>query len=107
MSAKEDTDALGSTPLVPKKSGNPLVPVIAVVVLVPVLCYAVMDFVIIPKLKSAIGSAPAAEHGAPKKKTPTRKTPMEKAKVVKLQNSVLLLLTYLGEVHDIFAPILL
>ena len=64
MSAKEDTDALGSTPLVPKKSGNPLVPVIAVVVLVPVLCYAVMDFVIIPKLKSAIGSAPAAEHGA-------------------------------------------
>jgi flagellar FliL protein len=68
MSAKEDTDALGSTPLVPKKSGNPLVPVIAVVVLVPVLCYAVMDFVIIPKLKSTIGSAPAAEHGAAKKK---------------------------------------
>ena len=68
MSAKEDTDALGSTPLVPKKSGNPLVPVIAVVVLVPVLCYAVMDFVIIPKLKSAIGSVPAAEHGATKKK---------------------------------------
>jgi flagellar basal body-associated protein FliL len=70
--AANDTDTLGSTPLVPKKAGNPLIPVIAVVVLVPVLCYGVMDFVIIPKLKSVAGSAPAAAaapaHGTPKKK---------------------------------------
>lgn len=70
MAAKDETDTLGSTPLVPKKAGNPLVPVIAVVVLVPVLCYGVMDFVIIPKLKTVAESAPAAApaHGAAKKK---------------------------------------
>jgi flagellar FliL protein len=71
MAAKDESDALASTPLVPKKSGNPLMPVIAVVVLVPALCYAVMDFVIIPKIKTSLG-APAAPakadaHGAKKK----------------------------------------
>jgi len=71
MAAKDESDALASTPLVPKKSGNPLMPVIAVVVLVPALCYAVMDFVIIPKIKTSLG-APAATakadaHGAKKK----------------------------------------
>ena len=49
-------------------------PVIAVVVLVPALCYAVMDFVIIPKIKTSLG-APAAPakadgHGAKKKSDP-------------------------------------
>ena len=74
MAAKDESDALASTPLVPKKSGNPLMPVIAVVVLVPALCYAVMDFVIIPKIKTSLG-APAAPakadgHGAKKKSDP-------------------------------------
>jgi len=64
MAAKDETDAIASTQLVPKKSGNPLMPIIAVVVLVPALCYAVMDFVIIPKIKSSLGSPAAAEaHG--------------------------------------------
>ena len=56
MAAKDESDTLASTPLVPKKSGNPLMPVIAVVVLVPALCYAVMDFVIIPKIKTSLGA---------------------------------------------------
>ena len=74
MAAKDESDALASTPLVPKKSGNSLMPIIAVVVLVPALCYAVMDFVIIPKIKTSLG-APAATakadaHGAKKKSDP-------------------------------------
>jgi len=74
MAAKDESDALASTPLVPKKSGNSLMPIIAVVVLVPALCYAVMDFVIIPKIKTSLG-APAAPakadaHGAKKKSDP-------------------------------------
>ena len=69
MAAKEESDALASTPLVPKKSGNPLMPIIAVVVLVPALCYAVMDFVIIPKIKSSLGAPAAPEsHGSSEKK---------------------------------------
>ena len=74
MAAKDESDALASTPLVPKKSGNPLMPVIAVVVLVPALCYAVMDFVIIPKIKTSLGApatpAKADAHGAKKKSDP-------------------------------------
>ena len=74
MAAKDESDALASTPLVPKKSGNSLMPIIAVVVLVPALCYAVMDFVIIPKIKTSLG-APAAPakadaHGAKKNSDP-------------------------------------
>jgi flagellar FliL protein len=74
MAAKDESDPIASTPLVPKKSGNPLMPIIAVVVLVPALCYAVMDFVIIPKIKTSLG-APAAPakadaHGAKKKSDP-------------------------------------
>ena len=70
MAAKDETDAIASTPLVPKKSGNPLMPIIAVVVLVPALCYAVMDFVIIPKIKSSLGAPAVAEsHGSEKKKS--------------------------------------
>jgi flagellar basal body-associated protein FliL len=38
-----------------KKSSNALVPIITVVFLVPALCYGVMEFLIIPKLKSASG----------------------------------------------------
>ena len=71
MAAKDESDALASTPLVPKKSGNSLMPIIAVVVLVPALCYAVMDFVIIPKIKTSLGApatpAKADAHGAKKK----------------------------------------
>ena len=74
MAAKDESDALASTPLVPKKSGNPLMPVIAVVVLVPALCYAVMDFVIIPKIKTSLGAPATADaHGAKKKSDPHAK----------------------------------
>ena len=74
MAANDESDALASTPLVPKKSGNPLMPVIAVVVLVPALCYAVMDFVIIPKIKTSLGAPATADaHGAKKKSDPHAK----------------------------------
>jgi flagellar basal body-associated protein FliL len=39
----------------PKKSSNALIPIIVVILLVPALCYGVMEFLIIPKLKSASG----------------------------------------------------
>ena len=53
-----------------KKSGNPLMPIIAVVILVPALVYGVMDFVILPKLKAAAGTAKSAEErGAKSPKT--------------------------------------
>ena len=38
-----------------KKSSSPIVPLLAVIILVPALVYAVMDFVILPKLKDAAG----------------------------------------------------
>ena len=38
-----------------KKSSNALIPIIVVILLVPALCYGVMEFLIIPKLKSASG----------------------------------------------------
>jgi len=54
----------------PKKSGNPLIPIIAVVILVPALVYGVMDFVILPKLKAAAGTAKHSDdHGAKTAKT--------------------------------------
>jgi flagellar FliL protein len=51
-----------------KKSSNALIPIIVVILLVPALCYAVMEFLIIPKLKSSMGGggdahAKAADHG--------------------------------------------
>mgnify|MGYP003343262430 FL=1 len=54
-----------------KKSSNALIPIIVVILLVPALCYAVMEFLIIPKLKSSMGGgggghAEAADHGKPK-----------------------------------------
>jgi len=39
------------------KGGSPLLPVILVVLLVPTLCYAVMDFLIIPKLRGSLEAA--------------------------------------------------
>jgi flagellar basal body-associated protein FliL len=39
----------------PKKSSNALIPIIVVILLVPALCYGVMEFLVIPKLKSASG----------------------------------------------------
>ncbi len=59
MPAKDDIDLATPNLLVPKKSGSPLGPIIAVVILVPALVWGVMDFVILPKLKSATGAAPA------------------------------------------------
>jgi flagellar basal body-associated protein FliL len=53
-----------------KKSGNPLMPLIAVVILVPALVYGVMDFVILPKLKAAAGTAKQADdHSSKTSKT--------------------------------------
>ena len=43
-----------------KKSSNALIPIIVVILLVPALCYGVMEFLIIPKLKSASGGG--ADH---------------------------------------------
>lgn len=60
----DDTDTVTPNLLVPKKSGSPLLPIIAVVILVPALVYGVMDFVILPKLKSSVATAgPAAPAG--------------------------------------------
>jgi flagellar FliL protein len=70
---KSDDSIASSTPLVPKKSGSPLVPIIAVVVLVPALCYAVMDFVIIPKIKGSMGVASAPSAPAAKSSTGGKK----------------------------------
>lgn len=62
----DDIESASPNLLVPKKSKSPLGPIIAVVILVPVLVYAVMDFLIIPRLKSMSGSdsAPAAHSSA-------------------------------------------
>jgi len=43
-----------------KKSSNALIPIIVVILLVPALCYGVMEFLIIPKLKSPSGGG--ADH---------------------------------------------
>ena len=40
-----------------------MLPLIAVVVLVPTLCWVVMDFVVVPKLKASIAAANAANAG--------------------------------------------
>lgn len=60
----EDLDA----GLASKKSSSPIVPLLAVIILVPALVYAVMDFVILPKLKEATGShsEEKADHSASK-----------------------------------------
>jgi len=60
MPVKDKTDDIESASpnlLVPQKKSSPMGPIIAVVILVPVLCYAVMDFLIIPRLKGAAGSS--------------------------------------------------
>jgi flagellar FliL protein len=61
MAVKDKPDSIeAASPnlLVPqKKSSSAMGPIIAVVVLVPVLVYAVMDFMIIPRLKGAMGSS--------------------------------------------------
>lgn len=65
-----DSDTANQNFAAPKKSGNPMMPVIAVVILVPALVYGVMDFVILPKLKAAAGTAKHADdHGAKTPKT--------------------------------------
>ena len=65
-----EADSANSNFAAPKKSGNPLMPVIAVVILVPALVYGVMDFVILPKLKAAAGTAkPAGDHATKTPKT--------------------------------------
>lgn len=53
----DDIESASPNLLVPQKKSSPMGPIIAVVILVPVLCYAVMDFLIIPRLKGAMGSS--------------------------------------------------
>jgi flagellar FliL protein len=64
MPAKDETTSSSPNVLVPKKSGNPMLPVIAVVILVPALVWAVMEFAVLPKLGA--GASEKADH-APKK----------------------------------------
>jgi flagellar FliL protein len=61
MPAKDETTTSSPNVLAPKKSGNPMLPVIAVVILVPALVWAVMEFAVLPKL----GAGAQAEKGAP------------------------------------------
>lgn len=53
--AANDTDTNPAPGPAPKKSSNALIPIIVVILLVPALCYGVMEFLVIPKLKSASG----------------------------------------------------
>ena len=65
----DDIETASPNLLVPQKKSSPLGPILAVVILVPVLVYAVMDFLIIPRLKGAVGSSSAqpAAHSSPAK----------------------------------------
>jgi flagellar FliL protein len=65
MPAKDETSTVSPNVLVPKKSGNPMLPVILVVVLVPALVWAVMEYAVLPKL----GGAASADHSSAPKKT--------------------------------------
>ena len=58
--AANETDINPAPGAAPKKSNNALIPIIVVILLVPALCYAVMEFLVIPKLKSASGGG---DHG--------------------------------------------
>jgi len=73
MDAPEKAEAVAveATPA-PAKKGGSFLPLVAVIVLVPLLCYVMMDFLVIPKLKSSVGvmleaseAKPAATGGKP------------------------------------------
>lgn len=53
----------------PAKGGNPLIPVIAVLVLVPVICYALVEFVFMPRLLAAAGQVAEAQPPDPHART--------------------------------------
>jgi flagellar basal body-associated protein FliL len=77
MDAPEKAEAV-TVEAVPSagKKGGALLPLLAVVVLVPVLCYLMMDFLVIPKLKSSVGvllQASEAKSGAPAGKAAAKK----------------------------------
>lgn len=65
-----DTNTAPGGGIPAKKSNNALVPILVVIFLVPALCYAVMEFMIIPKLKGSMGGggdhSQAADHGKAK-----------------------------------------
>jgi flagellar basal body-associated protein FliL len=54
-------DSTSGTPSAPKAKGGSMIPVMAVIFLVPALCYATTQYVLLPKLKAAMG-APAGDH---------------------------------------------
>lgn len=56
MDATEKAEAVAveASPA-PAKKGGSFLPLVAVVVLVPLLCYVMMDFFVIPKLKASVG----------------------------------------------------
>jgi flagellar basal body-associated protein FliL len=77
MDAPEKAEAV-TVEAVPSagKKGGALLPLLAVIILVPVLCYLMMDFLVIPKLKSSVGvllQASEAKSGAPAGKTAAKK----------------------------------
>ena len=61
--AANDTDTNPAPTGPAKKSSNALVPILVVIFLVPALCYAVMEFMIIPKLKGSVGGG--GDHAEP------------------------------------------
>lgn len=85
----QDLDA-GSPLSGPTKSSSPIVPLLAVIILVPALVYAVMDFVILPKLKEASGgshseetsSKGASSHGSSAPVSGLQEKPVEFASLV-------------------------
>jgi flagellar FliL protein len=62
--AANDTDT-NPAPVGPaKKSSNALIPILVVIFLVPALCYAVMEFLIVPKLKDSMGGGADSSQAA-------------------------------------------
>lgn len=75
----------------PPKAPNPLIPVIAVVVLMPAITFAMINFLLLPKIKGIVleqkatehaegGAKPAAAHGAKEEKGGHGAKPKEAAK---------------------------
>jgi flagellar FliL protein len=54
----------------PAKGGNPLIPLIAVLILVPVICYALVEFVFMPRLLAAAGQVAESQPDANARTSP-------------------------------------
>jgi flagellar basal body-associated protein FliL len=58
------TDTANAAPAAKPKGGGSIMPVLAVIVLVPALCYATTQYVLLPKLKAAVGGEGAHAEAA-------------------------------------------